>query len=320
MAALPKTITPMLATLVKHPPAGDGWIHEMKLDGYRIVARVDRGGVQLITRNGKDWTERYPPVAGALEGWRSTRALVDGEVAVLLPDGRTSFEGMQKLGAGTGDGALLYFVFDLLHLDGRDVTKLPLIERKELLRSLLEATGADEPGGRIRFSDHVRGNGAGFFDQACKHRLEGIISKRAESRYTPGRRSPDWVKVKCVNRQEFVILGYTEPSGSRAGFGALLLGYYQDRALTYAGRVGTGFTEAGIRELMKRFRPLETAESPLREPLPVRSRTPVHWLEPELVAEVAFTEWTGDGVLRHPSFQGLREDKQAKAVVREGAG
>src|SRR5690606_15935135 len=182
-----------------------------------IIARIDRGRVQLITRNGKDWTERYPPVAEELRDWPVTTALIDGEVVILLPDGRTSFQALQNWELERLSGTLVYFVFDLLHVDGRDLLDVPLLERKALLESLVaEAKGG--AGARVRFSDHVRVRGAAFLEQACRHGLEGIISKRADSRYVPGRRSPDWVKVKCVKRQEFVIIGYTEPSGSRSGF------------------------------------------------------------------------------------------------------
>ena len=316
MASLPKSPRPMLATLVKEAPGGEDWIHELKLDGYRILGRVDRGAVSLITRNGKDWIDRYPPVAAALSGWSSVRALLDGEVVVLLPDGRTSFQALQSLGGGIGEGTLVYYVFDLLHLEGRDLTGLPVLERKALLRELLDRFGAGEEA-RVRFSDHVRGRGREFHDRACQHELEGIISKRVQSRYTEGRRSPDWLKVKCSHRQELIIVGYTEPSGSRSGFGALLLGHFQDDELIYAGRVGTGFTAASITALMARLLPLETKRSPLSGKPDVGSRTPVHWVKPELVAEVEFTEWTGDGVLRHPSFQGLREDRAPESVVRE---
>jgi bifunctional non-homologous end joining protein LigD len=300
-----------LATLVTEPPAGDEWVHEVKLDGYRILARLDHGRARLVSRNGKDWTDEFPAVAAAVEGLDVRSALLDGEVAMVLPDGTTSFSAMQNRGSQK-EAALTYFVFDLLHLDGRDLTPLPLRERKEALRGVL-------PRGRkglLRYGDHVVGQGAAFFAEACRMGLEGIVSKRADAPYRPGR-SRDWLKVKCTREQEFVVGGFTEPEGSRAGIGALVLGVHEEGALRCVGKVGTGFTDKMARDLRRRLEALEQPGCPFT-PTPKGMGRP-RWVRPELVAEVDFTEWTPEGRLRHPSFKGLREDKAAGEIVREVA-
>jgi bifunctional non-homologous end joining protein LigD len=240
-------------------------------------------------------------------------ALLDGEVAVVLPNGTTSFQALQNAMGGGDEGELAYFVFDLLHLEGHDLTGATLEDRKRALSALLRAAG--DPG-TIRFSDHVVGEGEAFHRSACGLGLEGIISKRRDARYEGGR-GRSWLKVKCLRRQEFVIGGWTDPEGSRVGIGALLLGVYDDAGeLAFAGKVGTGFTAKTLRDLERRLAPLARPTSPFAKArIPGVTRT--HWTEPKLVAEVQFTEWTGDGRLRHPSFQGLREDKAAREVVRE---
>jgi bifunctional non-homologous end joining protein LigD len=239
-------------------------------------------------------------------------AWLDGEVVALRPDGVSSFEALQQALSEERDRDLIYHLFDLLHLDGTDLGVLPLTERKAELAALL----ADPPPG-LRYSDHIEGAGEEFYRHACELALEGIISKRASAPYRSGR-GRDWLKVKCLQRQEFVIGGYTDPAGSRASFGALLLGVYEDRRLVYAGRVGTGFSERTLRDLYARLQPLATAKPPFERLPPVEARAKGnHWVRPELVAEVAFGNWTAEGVLRHPSFQGLREDKAAREVRRE---
>lgn len=301
-----------LATLVDAPPEGPEWLHEQKFDGYRILADLDRGKVRLLSRRFKDWTAEFPTVAGAVARLPVARALLDGEVAALLPDGRTSFQALQN----TRDGAhIAYFVFDLLALDGEDLTGLALIERKARLEKLV-VPRRGKPG-VIRYSDHVVGSGRAFFELACQKGLEGIVSKRRDQPYRPGR-GPGWQKTKCLLRQELVIGGYTEPERSRVGIGALLVGCYDRERLVYAGKVGTGYSNAMLRELRDLLGPLERAASPF-SPEPPRAWTggSRHWVAPELVAEVAFTEWTQDGRLRHPSFQGLRRDKSPREVVRE---
>ncbi|HEY0711754.1 MAG TPA: DNA ligase D, partial [Polyangia bacterium] len=312
-AALPAFVSPQLATLVSEAPDGGDWLHEMKFDGFRILARKDGAKVQLLTRTGQDWTARFAAVAEAVAALPAKRALIDGEVAVILPTGITSFQALQnQMNDGGAGNPLVYFVFDLLHLEGHDLTALPLIERKSALAALL---GRKAGVGTLRYADHVESDGPGFFAQACKAGLEGIISKRRDRPYVT-RRSPDWVKTKCVKRQEFVIGGFTEPSGARQGLGALLVGFYEGDNLRYAGKVGTGYTQKSALDLRARLEKLANKTSPFSpavKPVPKS----VHWVKPKLLAEVGFTEMTADGKLRHPSFQGLREDKSAKDVVKE---
>ena len=302
---------PQLATLVKAAPTGDDWLHEIKFDGYRIGARVRNGRVALYTRNGNDWTSAFPEIAEAVQALGVGDALLDGEIAMVLPDGRTSFQALQNAGA-SGRGTLAYFVFDLLRLEGERLETLPLEARKERLKALVGTRKA----GRLRFSAHVSGNGDAFFAQACRTGLEGIISKRRDQPHRAGRH-PDWVKTKCVLRQEFVIGGFTEPEGKRAGIGALLIGFYEGDRLAFSGKVGTGFTHRSALELRKRLDQLKQAASPF-DPAPRGALgRKAHWVRPTLVSEIAFTEWTSDGKIRHPSFQGLRRDKKARQVVRE---
>jgi len=300
-----------LATLVESPPAGPEWLHEQKFDGYRILAVLDRGAVQLLSRRFKDWTAAFPTVAAAIARLPARRAVLDGEVAAVLPDGRTSFQALQN----ARDGAdIAYFAFDLLALDGDDLAPLPLEQRKARLEQLV-APVRGEPG-VIRYSDHVIGGGDACFARACRRGLEGIVSKRRDKPYLPGR-GMTWLKTKCLQRQELVIGGFTDPEGSRPGIGALLVGHYAGPRLVYAGKVGTGYSHAMLLELRDRLAALERPASPF-SPEPPRAWTGErHWVAPKLVAEVAFSEWTDDGRLRHPSFQGLRLDKPARGVVRE---
>jgi bifunctional non-homologous end joining protein LigD len=328
-AAMPRTVAPELATLVSAPPAGGQWLHEIKFDGYRVVCEVRRGKAQLLTRHGKDWSDRFAPVATAAAALPVDTAILDGEVTVLLPDGKTSFQALQESlgdgggvnsrggGAGGRDGAeMVYFVFDLLYLDGDDLRPAPLLERKQALRALLDAAGIGTGSGPIRWSDHVAGQGEDFYRQACRFGLEGIVSKRADLAYRSGR-SKDWLKVKCLQRQELVIGGFTDPEGARAGLGALLLGFYEDGRLVYAGKVGTGFTAQVLVDLRRRLERSERQSPPFVDPPRGADARGAHWVQPKLVCEVAFTEWTRDGHLRHPTFQGLREDKPAREVRRE---
>jgi bifunctional non-homologous end joining protein LigD len=316
--ALPRTIEPELATLVSAPPAGEHWLHEIKFDGYRMVCEVARGKARLLTRHGKNWTDRFTPVAAAAAALPVDSLALDGEVTVLLPDGKTSFQALQEsLGNGGVPGAaMVYFVFDLLYLDGYDLRPAPLAERKEALRRLLDAAGATAGEGPLRWSDHVTGQGEDFYRQACHYGLEGIVSKRADLPYRGGR-SKEWLKVKCLQRQEMVIGGFTEPEGARAGLGALLLGVHEGDKLVYAGKVGTGFTAQALLDLRRRLERSERKTPPFANPPRGAEAKGAHWVEPKLVCEVAFTEWTRDGFLRHPTFQGLREDKPAREVRRE---
>ena len=301
---------PQLATLVDRPPSGDEWFHEIKYDGYRIGARVRRGRVALYTRNGNDWTASFPDVADAVGRLRLDDALIDGEAAIVLPDGRTSFQAMQN--AGANRGTLVYFVFDLLRLNGQSLETLPLEERKARLKKLVGAKKT----GRIRFSEHIDGNGEAFFEHACRAGLEGIVSKRRDQPYRAGRHG-GWLKTKCTQRQEFVIGGFTDPEGMRAGLGALLIGYYEGDRLVFSGKVGTGFTHKLALELRAKLDRLEQKTPPFTPPPPGSLGRHAHWVKPELVCEVEFTEWTTDGKIRHPSFQGLRADKKPGQVTRE---
>jgi bifunctional non-homologous end joining protein LigD len=311
---LPQFFKPQLPTLVKSPPTGPQWIHEIKYDGYRIGARVDHGNVNLITRNGNDWTATFPEVAAAASELPLKQVLLDGELAVLLPNGLTSFQGLQGALKQRERGNLVYFVFDLLHLDRRDLSGLPLEERKAILSHLVDEAPSSST--VLRYSHHFVGDGADVLREACRMGLEGIVSKRRDLPYESGR-SRNWLKTKCVKRQEFVIGGFTDPEGSRSGIGALLVGVNEKGYLRFAGKVGTGFTMEVLGELRKRLDLLEQKECPFTpKPAALLART-AHWVKPELAAEVAFTEWTEDGKIRHPSFQGLREDKRTFEITRE---
>jgi bifunctional non-homologous end joining protein LigD len=312
---LPDAVEPELATLVEAAPEGDQWLHELKFDGYRLLARMEGGKVTLLTRHGHDWTERMPELAKRLSQLGVESALLDGELVALNQHGVSDFQRLQNaLGAGRTE-ELVYFAFDVLHLNGRDLRALPLLERKERLRQLISAR-AGKLAEQVRFSAHVNGRGATFFENACRLGLEGIICKRASSTYRSGR-GRDWLKVKCQARQEFVIVGFTEPAGSRQHLGALALGVMRDGELTYAGRVGTGFNAASLRELEQKLTPLRIAKpAVLRAPRGAEGRD-VRWVEPVLLAEVAFTGFTSEGLLRHPTFKGLREDKQPEEVTLE---
>ena len=302
-----------LATLVDEPPLGQDWLHEIKLDGYRIVATVEDSEVRLYTRRANDWTARAPNVAATLAALPVQSAVLDGEIVSLLKNGVSSFQALQNALSDGRAGALVYFVFDLLYLDGEDLRPRPLLERKQRLNELLKRAKKSE---NLRLSEHVTGEGLKVFEQACKLGLEGTIAKRAHAAYRPGR-GKDWLKIKCIARQEFVIGGYTPPAGSRQHLGALLVGVREQGVLRYAGKVGTGFSARSLADLHRRLKPLERSTCPFTPSPKGSGLRGAHWVAPQLVAEIAFTEFTHDGRLRHPSFQGLREDKPAGAVVRE---
>jgi bifunctional non-homologous end joining protein LigD len=310
---LPETFAAQLPTLVKSPPSGPQWIHEIKYDGYRIGARIKLSIVNLFTRNGNDWTSAFPEIAAAMKELPVKEALIDGEAAVLLHDGTTSFQALQ--GAMRHQrGRLVYFAFDLLHLDGRNLSRLPLEGRKAILRRIIDKLPATDA--VIHYSLHFDEDGAGVLREACPMGLEGIVSKQRDLPYETGR-NRSWLKTKCVKRQEFVIGGFTDPEGSRVGIGALLVGVNQGGHLRFAGKVGTGFSSDLLTEIHRRLKALERKESPFSpKPAGWLGRN-AHWVKPELVAEVEFTEWTEDRKIRHPSFQGLREDKPASEIIRE---
>jgi bifunctional non-homologous end joining protein LigD len=318
-----KFIEPMKATLVAEPPTHGDWAYELKFDGYRALAIKSGGDVQLFSRNAKDFSKRFPEIAAAVAALPVGSAVVDGEIVALDEEGRSSFQLLQGLELGRERPPLAYYVFDLLNDDGVDLTGLPWTGRRERLSALLHH--AAEP---IRESAEIRGQPKKLLAEVRKHGLEGLIGKRRDSHYEPGRRSPAWIKLKCVAEQELVIGGFTPPDGSRKHFGALIVGYYHRKSLQFAGKVGTGFNAALLKSLHAQMDKLRRETCPFAN-LPEKKQgrwsqniTPREmslctWIEPKLVCQVRFTEWTQDDKLRHPSFLGLREDKKATEVVRE---
>lgn len=296
-----------LATLVDTVPTGSHWLHEMKYDGYRVEVAVGGGGARAFTRSGLDWSDRFPGIVGAAAKLKVTSALLDGEAVVLDDEGRSRFQALQAALKGAPD-SIDYFAFDLLELNGQDLTQLPLTERKKKLQAILPRRST-----RLRYSDHIIGNGEKLLHQFCAAQLEGVISKRVDSRYV-GSRIGSWLKIKCIQRQEFVVVGWT-PSDKSRSFRSLILGVHEDGTLRYAGKVGTGFDTAEQFRLMEMMKPLEVKAATV--PAPRAEVRGAHWLKPRLVAEIAFTEMTNEGTLRHPSYLGLREDKKPEAVVVE---
>jgi bifunctional non-homologous end joining protein LigD len=303
----------MLATLTNERFSDPGWIFERKLDGERVFGYRQGTDVRLMSRNQKRIEASYPEVAAALARQAGTDFVLDGEVVAF--DGRqTSFAKLQQRmqirdpeAAGRTGVRVFYYVFDLVHLEGHDVTVVPLRHRKRMLRTAIDFR---DP---LRFTVHRNRDGEALYQEACAKGWEGLIAKRADGPYVHGR-SRDWLKFKCQATQEFVIGGYTDPQGAREEFGALLIGYHEDGKLRYAGKVGTGYTEQILRDLGKRLRRLERPDPPFDDPdVPRRA----HWVRPELVAQIGFSEWTRDGKLRHPRFEGLRRDKPPGEVVRE---
>jgi len=297
----------MKAVLWDEPFSHPDWIFERKLDGVRCLAHRDGGGgIRLVSRTDRSMNADYPEIVEALESEPCRDFVVDGEVVAFDGRGITSFSRLQR--RGRERVAIYLYLFDLLRVDGEDVRELPLRERKARLRSSLRFRGP------VRFSPHRNESGEEMFAEACRKGLEGVMAKRANSPYR-ATRSSDWRKLKCHAEQELVIGGYTAPQGARTDFGALLVGYWEDGRLSYAGKVGTGFDHETLRELGNRLRDLERSDSPFVDIRPIPRGT--HWVEPELVGQIAFTEWTRDGRLRHPRFLGLRTDKPARDVVRE---
>jgi bifunctional non-homologous end joining protein LigD len=313
---LPAFVEPALAQLVESAPKGGNWLHEIKLDGYRMQARIDGGQAQLLTRKGLDWTAKFIPIANVLKELKIPSALFDGEIVVEDEAGVSSFSALQQeLKGGKGE-RFVYYVFDLLYLDGEDLRKATLADRKAALRLLFD----DLPqGGAIRFSDHLEEDGATLVRHACRMGLEGIISKRADQPYRSGR-GDDWVKSKCTQRQELVIAGYLPSSAIKKAVGSLVMGVYAAGKLVPVGRVGTGFTAEVAGSLYNALSSMEIKASPFAGKLPSAASRGVKWVRPELVAEVEFRGWTHDGMVRQGSFQGLREDKDPREVVRETAG
>jgi bifunctional non-homologous end joining protein LigD len=307
-------IAPMLATLTQDRFTDPAWIFERKLDGVRAVAVRAGSDTSLWSRNEKRMDGTYPEIVEALAARAPADTVLDGEV-VAFDGAQTSFARLQgRIGLHDPDAAratgipVFLYLFDVLVLEGRDVTALPLRDRKRLLRDAVDF------GGALRMSTHRNTEGEAYLREACRRGWEGLVAKRADAPYRPGHRSPDWLKLKCVHEQELVVGGWTDPQRSRTGFGALLVGYYADGGLRYAGKVGTGFDHRMLADLSARFRDLHAEGSPFADP--VREKG-AHWLRPELVAQIGFSEWTRDGKLRHPRYLGLREDKAPQDVVRE---
>ncbi|MBI5232646.1 MAG: DNA ligase D [Coriobacteriales bacterium] len=308
-APMPRSISFELARLVDHVPRSDGWVAEVKYDGYRAAIFLENGSARALSRSGADWSDKFGHVVQAAQSLPAASAILDGEVIVLDDEGVSRFQLLQDA-IGRAPDKLAYAAFDLLYLNGYDLRDVPLLGRKELLAELLKDRSAGDP---IRYSEHLEGSSQDFHERACELELEGSMFKRADSRYL-GKRDGSWVKVKCRFEQEFVVGGFTEPHGSRTGFGALLLGYYDGKKLVYAGRAGTGFTEARLAELHERLSKHTRATPPFASP---PRGDHVTWVRPELVVQVAFQEWTSDGILRQPAFLGVREDKTPHEVVRE---
>jgi bifunctional non-homologous end joining protein LigD len=307
-------VAPMLATLTQDRFTDPAWIFERKLDGVRAVAVHDGRSASLWSRSEKRMDATYPELVEAVAARTPAGTVVDGEI-VAFDGGQTSFARLQgRIGlhdpdAARASGIAVYlYLFDVLVVDGHDVTALPLRTRKRLLRDAVDF------GGPLRMSTHRNADGEAYLRQACQRGWEGLVAKRANAPYRAGRRSPDWLKLKCVHEQELVVGGWTDPQRSRTGFGALLVGYYDDGELRYAGKVGTGFDHRMLTDLSVRFRDRQADRSPFAEP--VREKG-AHWLRPELVAQIGFSEWTRDGKLRHPRYLGLRDDKAPQDVVRE---
>jgi bifunctional non-homologous end joining protein LigD len=319
-ASLPRFVKPQLALAVEQPPRGERWAHELKLDGYRLHARIDGGDIRLLTRTGLDWSKRYTATLAALCKLPMRSAYFDGELCALKPDGTPSFAALQAAMDNRTTDQLVYFIFDLLFLDDNDLMQEPLRARKRKLQALLQGAPA-----ALRYSEHIVGQGAAFLEAARALHVEGVVSKLIDAPYKPGERGT-WRKCKCLQAEEFVVVGFTDPEGARAHLGALLLGYYDAKGkLHYAGRAGSGLKQSELKRLYTRLAPLATARMPLAEappknagrfgkPLELRR---VHWVKPELVAAVEYLTWTESGTLRAVIYHGLREDKPAREVVRE---
>jgi bifunctional non-homologous end joining protein LigD len=310
-SAFPAGFAPELCIQKKIPPEGDDWVHETKWDGYRLLADLERGRVKLRSRNDLDWTLRVPSIAAAIEALPVASARIDGELVAVDAKGRSDFSALQAALKSGRAAPLRYVVFDMPGIEGVDISRTPLVARKELLRKLLAASRAKA----LVYSTHAVGHGREIFDAAVERGLEGIVSKRADSHYA-GTRSPDWIKIKGANADEFVIVGYSAPKGSREGFGALLLAAPDRGGWRYVGRVGTGFDDATLRSLARKLRVLRRREAVVDLPshVPFRAAS-VHWVEPMLVAEVEFRGWAKEGLLRQASFMRLRDDKGAKDLA-----
>ncbi|WP_458130424.1 DNA ligase D [Pseudomonas sp. R3-41] len=310
---LPETLKPELATLVESAPDGE-WLYEIKFDGYRVMARIENGDVRLLTRNGHDWTHKLPRQAEALAALGLESAWLDGEMVVANEEGVPDFQALQNAFEAGSSGKIAYYLFDMPYLNGMDLRKVPVQERRAALAAVLERN--ESP--LLRFSDAFEETPDALLNSACQMRMEGLIGKRVGSAYV-SRRSNDWIKLKCKNRQEFVVVGFSDPKGARSAFGALLLGLHDADSgqLRYAGKVGTGFNETTLKSIYQQLLPLETKKPAVVNPPTGYEAKGVHWLEPTLLAEVAFAEMTKEGSVRHAVFHGLRDDKPAEAITQE---
>ena len=314
-ARLPDFIPPSLALLREEPPSGEGWVHEIKFDGYRIQARLEHGKVRLLTRKGLDWTSKFPNVASAVAKLPARSALIDGEIVVEDARGVSSFSGLQAALKESARDAFIYYVFDLLHLDGSDLIQLPLIERKAELARLVDAKAH----GSIRLSEHFEEAGETVLRHACAMGLEGVVSKRRDASYSSGR-SDIFIKTKCANEQEFVVGGYSPSTALPKAIGALVVGYYDGNRLVYAGRIGTGYSQSVARDLFRELASLAVDKPPFDDiPRAEARRRDVQWVEPKMVIEAHFRGWTADNLVRQAAFKGVREDKSPHEVVREVA-
>lgn len=312
-------IKPELATLVDTPPSGPNWIHEIKFDGYRILSVITKKSIVLLTRNGKDWASHFPTIVKSLESFKKKgfgkNCILDGELVVLDAQGRSRFQLLQNALTENKSSKVVYFVFDLPYFQGKNLSQHPLVDRKKYLKTLFKQI---KPSSNIVLTQFIQGDGAKVYKKACQHGLEGIISKDISSHYEQ-KRTRHWLKIKCGKRQEFIIVGFTKPRGSRHYFAALLLAVYDRKKLTYCGRVGTGFNEKSLEQIYKKMTKLKINHSPLERNAPTTRLKEIQWIKPSLAGEVAFTEWTEEGALRHPSFLGLRLDKDVKTIKKETA-
>ena len=311
--SLPDFIQPALALLSESPPTGNNWLHEIKYDGYRLQARLDSGKAKLLTRKGLDWTKRFPSIARILEYLPLDTALLDGELIVEDENGVSSFSGLQSDLKGKRHHRMAYMVFDIMYCNGFNLTGATQLARKGALQSVLNDLPPNSP---VRYSEHLDSSGKELLTHACRLGLEGIVSKQANAKYVSGR-AGQWIKAKCNQRQEFVIVGYVPSTASRLAIGSLVLGYYEKGVLVHAGRVGTGFSNDLAVDLKKTLEALEAPQPKFKSPVAAGHRRGVKWVEPKLVAVVEYRGWSADNLLRQSSFKGLREDKPAKEIRRE---
>lgn len=314
-AHMPEFIEPCFASLVQQPPDGSQWAHEIKFDGYRLQAHIHDGTARLFTRSGLDWTHKFAALAQSISELKVSTAILDGEVVVEDENGRSSFVELVSDLKHRQSGRMVFYIFDLLYQDGADLRRLALAERKAILRRMLPRRAKHRT---IRYCDHVEGHGDSMLAQACRLGLEGIISKRLDQPYRSGR-SNIWLKTKCIDTDEFVIIGYLASNAVKDSVGALVVGFYDGENLVYAGRVGTGFSKSAGAALWARLQSPRRKTSPLTMPVDAVQAKGVIWVAPRLVAQVQYRGWTADGLLRHAAYKALRTDKSAKSVVNPRA-